>query len=251
MADTYYKAVRPNGASFHNPGFRWLPEGWTSGDPIPDGWTVTHPNYSPTACDAGYYLSAATVATDCAGMAWPCVLLEVEPVGEVRTPHPSGLPHERAAAAWRVVRELPATDALGPQGAVVAALIERAGRLSVDEAKRLDAAWDAAWTAARDAAWGAAWTAAREAAWTAAWEAAREAAREAAWEAAIDSAWDAAWGAARTAAWEAARTAAREAARTALGLIARDLISRDHYDMLTLPWRSVVGPIHADDEAVA
>ena len=220
MADTYYKAVHPDGGSFYDPGFRWLPEGWTSGDPIPDGWTVVHPDYSPTSGDAGRYLSVATVATDCTGMRWPCVLLEVEPVGEVRTPHPSGMPHKRAAAAWRVVRELPATDALGPQGAVVAALIERAGRLSVDEAKRLDAAWVATGYAARDTA--------------------RDAARDATGYAA----WDAAWVATGYAAWGAARDAA-------VALVVRDLISREQYDMLTLPWRTAVGPIHADDEAVA
>ena len=160
MADTYYKAVRPDGGSFYDPDFRWLSDGWHTGDPIPDGWTVTHPDYSPTSGNAGYYLSAATVATDCTGMEWPCVLLEVEPVGEVRTPHPSGMPHKRAAAAWRVVRELPATDALGPQGVEVAALIERAGRLGVD-----DDAYHGAWRAARDAAWDAARDAARTAAW--------------------------------------------------------------------------------------
>ena len=208
MADTYYKAVRPNGASFHDPDFRWLPEGWTSGDPIPDGWTVTHPDYSPTAYNASRYLSVATVATDCTGMQWPCVLLEVEPVGEVRTPDPDDMPHKRAAAAWRVVRELPATDALGPLGVEVAALIERAGQLSVD-----DGAYHGAWRAARDAARDAA----RGAAWVAVWHAA-----------AGGSAWLA-----------------------AVALVVRDLISREQYDMLTLPWRTVVGPIHADDEAVA
>ena len=237
MAVTYYKAVRPNGASFHDLDFRWLPEGWHTGDPIPDGWTVIHPDYSPTSGNAGYYLSAATVATDCTGMEWPCVLLEVEPVGEVRTPHPSGMPHKRAAAAWRVVRELPASDALGPQGAAVAALIERAGQLSVDEAKRLAAAGDAAWAAERDAAW----VAAGDAAW-----AAVAATRVAAW----DAAWVAAWDAAGVAAWVAA--GARDAAGAAAqGLVARDLISRQSYDTITRPWRTAVGPIHADDEAVA
>ena len=221
---TYFKAVRPNGASFHDPGFRWLPEGWHTGDPIPDGWTVIHPDYSPASGAAGHYLSAATVATDCTGMAWPCVLLEVEPVGEVRTPHPFGMPHKRAAAAWHVLRELPATYALGPQGAVIAALIERAGQLSVDEAKRLDAARDAAW-AAGDAAW--------VAAGVAAWDAVA-ATRVAAWDAAWVAAWDAAG------AWDAA-----------LGLVARDLISREHYDTLTRPWASVIGKVHPDDEVVA
>jgi hypothetical protein len=41
-----------------------------------------------------------------------------------------------------------------------------------DAAAARDAAWDAAWDAARDAAWDAAWDAARDAAWDAAWDAA-------------------------------------------------------------------------------
>ena len=206
---TYFKAVRPDGGSFYDPDFRWLPDGWHTGDPIPDGWTVVHPDYSPTGGDARRYLSVATVATDCTGMRWPCVLLEVEPVyGYVRAPDPYSLPSKRAASAWRVVRELPATDALGPQGVEVAALIERAGQLSVD-----DDAYHGAWRAARRAAY----------------RAARDAARDAAWVAARDAA-------AGCSAWLAA-----------VALVVRDLISREHYDMLTRPWRTVVGPIHADD----
>jgi hypothetical protein len=77
--------------------------------------------------------------------------------------------------------------------------------------RKADAAWDAAWAAARDAAWDAAWAAARDAARAAA----RAAAWDAAWAAARAAAWDAAWAAARDAAWAAARDAARDAARAA------------------------------------
>ena len=79
-----------------------------------------------------------------------------------------------------------------------------------------DAAWDAAWAAARDAAWdaarAAAWAAAWAAARAAAWAAARAAAWAAAWAAAGDAAWAAAWAAAGDAAWDAARAAAWAAA---------------------------------------
>ena len=34
-------------------------------------------------------------------------------------------------------------------------------------------------------------------------------------------------------------------------LAARDLINRDDYDEFTLPWRTQVGRIHPDDDAVA
>ncbi|MDF3280450.1 hypothetical protein [Gordonia sp. N1V] len=107
------------------------------------------------------------------------------------------------------------------------------------------AAWDAAWDAARAAAWGAA----RDAAWDAAWDAARAAA----WGAARDAARAAAWAAARDAAWGAARDAAWGAARDAAwALVTRDLIgtngyTQEHYDLLTEPWRQVMGPLHADD----
>lgn len=53
-----------------------------------------------------------------------------------------------------------------------------------------------------------------------------------------------------SAAWDAAGYAARDAA---WALVVRDLIGRgrftqEHYDILTGPWRKVVGPIHPDDE---
>jgi hypothetical protein len=59
--------------------------------------------------------------------------------------------------------------------------------------------------------------------------------------AARDAAWDATWDAARDAAW---------------ALVVRDLIgehwfTQAHYDTLTGPWRTVVGPVHPDDEVVA
>ena len=51
------------------------------------------------------------------------------------------------------------------------------------------------------------------------------------------------------AAWDAARDAARDAA---LALVVRDLIGQHdltqaHYDTLTRPWRTVIGPLHEDD----
>ena len=229
---TYYKAVRPDGTSFYDVAFRWLPDGWKSGDPVPADLVVEHPDYSPTDSCASRYLSASTVATDCTGKGWPCVLLELEPVGQVRQPDPRELPHKVAAPAWRVIRELPAITALGPQGAEVAALIDLIRHLTGDDLERLDADWDTAGytarVAARDAARGAAWCAARDAA--------RGAARAATW--------CAAWDAARAATWDATRDAAGDAAAA---LVVRDVISRERYDALTRPWASVIGPIHPDD----
>ena len=212
--NTYYKAVRPDGASFHDQSFAWATK--------PGGLT-THPHTGPTSMSAADYLSVSTVPTDCTGMRWPCRLLEVEPVGDVFAPHTRDLPNKRAARAFRTVRELPAHEVLGANGEYVAALIERCSRLTVEDTQRLAAAWAAAGAAGRDAA------------------------GDAAWDAAGAAGRDAAMDAAGAAAWAAARDAAG-------ALFCRDLIGQTftqaHYDLLTGPWRAAVGPIHPDDAAL-
>ena len=165
---TYYKAVRPDGASFHDPTFRWVPEDWTPTDgPV----RVEHTDYDPTG-GAGGYLSVSTEPADCTSMRWPCRLLIVQPVGEVLTPEPLNLPHKRAGRAFDVIGERSAHEALGPCGREVVDLLAELEAFT-------PAAWDAAWDAARDAAWDAARDAAWDAAWGAAWDAARDAARDA------------------------------------------------------------------------
>jgi len=224
---TYFKAVRPDGGSFNDPSFRWVVE---------PGGVTTHPLRGKAirkhTDGAAGYLSVSVAAADCTGFSWPCRLLVVEPVGRVWTPEPVGLPSKRAGLRWRTVGERPAHEAFGPQGAHVAALIDRCHVLTSGDITRLAAVR----VAARDAARGAAWDAVRDAARGAAWAAVREAA----W----DAARDAAWNAAREAAWDAARYAARDAA---WGLVARGLIATAHYDTLTGPWRATIGPIHPDD----
>ena len=142
---TYYKAIRPDGTDFHTGTVQWAPE---SGDIPTEGLVVTHPTSTEWGNYHSTHLCASTSPTDCTGFAWPCRLLEVEPVGEVH--HHAG--SKRSALSWRVVRELPAMQALGPQGAAAAALIDGLRRLDAEALARLDAAWDAA----RDAAWDAA-----------------------------------------------------------------------------------------------
>ena len=146
---TYWKAVREDGTDFYSGTVRWAPE---QGDIPAEGIAVAHPTSTAWGEDHSTHLCASTSPTDCTGFKWPCRLLEMEPVAEV---------HEHAgskvsALSWRVVRELPAMQALGPQGAAVAALI--------DGLRRLDAARDAVRVAvrvaARDAARDAAWDAA-------------------------------------------------------------------------------------------
>jgi hypothetical protein len=138
-------------------------------------------------------------------------LLTVEPVGATGTD--PKFPHKVTGVAFRVTGEVEAHQRFGPMGEHVEALIDRALRLTVTEVKELGAAWDAAWYAA--------------------------------WDAAGDAAGDAAW----DAAWDAAGDAAR-------GLVVRDIIGQHgftqaHYDVLTGPWRKVIGPIHPDDAEVS
>ena len=128
-----------------------------------------------------------------------------------------------------------------PQAAQIDALIVRAGRLTSVECDRLATATvrfevrvavRVAVRGAADAARGAA----RFADWDAAWVAVRGAARDAA----RDTDWDAAW----------------FAADVAVALVVRDLIDegtrwdRAAYDLLTGPWRRIIGPIHPDDEVI-
>ena len=107
----------------------------------------------------------------------------------------------------------------GPQWLHIVALVRRAAVLTDEEAEALNAAWDAT----RDAAWDAAWAAAR----------------------AAHAAWDAAWAAAGAAAWAAARDAAW--ALSIRHLISETGFPQTHYDTLTRPWATVIGPVHPDD----
>lgn len=224
---TLYKATRPDGTDFRTGTVRWVPPDGHDGE-----WVVRHPTAQTIGDDAYEYLSVSTDPTDLPGAAWPMRLHEVEAVG------PTGIdpsfPHKVMGLTFRYVAEVPAHLRFGPMGEHVAALVARAARLTGHEVEQLGAAGDAAW----GAAWAAAWAAARDAT--------RAAARDAAWAAARD----AAWGATRGAAWAAAWCAAWDAARV---LVVRDLIgshgfTQAHYDTLTGPWRSVIGPVHPDDK---
>ena len=158
---TYFKAVRPDGTDCYTGTVRWAPE---QGEIPAEGIVVTHPTSTAWGLSHSTHLCASVAPADCTGFSWPCRLLVVEPVGEVH--HHAG--SKRSALAWRVVRELPATTVLGPQGAAVVALIDGVERLDAESLARLNAAWDAVRGAVRGAAWGAV----RGAAWDAAWDAA-------------------------------------------------------------------------------
>ena len=236
MTETYYKAVRPDGTDFWTGTVRWLPR-----TPLKRSRTVRHP--SSTCAVEGDHSTSLAVSTDpteLPGAGWPMRLCRVEPVEDVIITDT----YKRQSLAWRVVEEASPALRFGPQGPHVAALIARAGSLTAGEADRLPAAWAVAW----DAAWVAARSAARDAARDATWAAARVAAGAAA----RATARAAAGAAARVAAGAVAGAAARDAA---VALVVRDLIgqhglTQDHYDTLTRPWRTVIGPIHPDDPEV-
>ena len=147
----YYKATRPDGRDFHSGTIDYA-AALASGD------VIRHPVKRKVRNDAGTYLSVSIAAADCTGFRWPCRLfrVEVEPVGRVTTA--DGLPNKRCVSALRVVEELPAWQALGPNGEAVVAFIERLRTLTPAEVPRLDAraAARAAWDAAGAAAWDAA-----------------------------------------------------------------------------------------------
>ena len=149
-----YKATRPDGTDFRTGTIDYAKA-------LETGEVIRHPEKFKRN-NPSTYLSVSITPTDCTGMRWPCRLFRVEAVG--RKFKNDGLENKRCCSAIRVVEELPAHEALGPQGEELAALVERCKTLTYDEAKELraarDAAWGAAWDAARDAAWGAAWGAA-------------------------------------------------------------------------------------------
>ena len=151
------------------------------------------------------------------------------------------------STTWEMVRDrlahIEVTDAdladtFGPQWEAIVALVRRAAVLTSGEAEQLQAAQDPA----MDAAWAAKRVAAQDGVWDAAWSAARDAAWEAAWAAV----WYAAWDAARAAVWDAVWAAVW--ALTVRDLIGQHGFTQDHYDLLTGPWRSVIGPVHPDDK---
>ena len=162
----YYKAVRYDYGSFHDPEFKYGPV----------GTVVKHPNYR-RGDDASCYLSVSAAPADCTGFSWrvdgqDSRLLVVEPIGEVYAPLIM-FPNKRAVGSLRVVGELPISDAFGPNGVAVVRYLLGLGLGGLrPDASASVAAWDAARATASIAARGAA----GGAAWAAAWGAAGDAA---------------------------------------------------------------------------
>jgi hypothetical protein len=214
MTRQFFKATRPDGTSFHDSTTRWEV-----------GKTVrlrdSIPRENAGLCGPGVLHASDEPGETLISGSWPCRLFTVEGKPFLG---PEG--HKWGFRQLKVVEELPAWQALGPNGEAVAYVIEQTKTITPEQATQLGAAGGAAW--------GAAWGAARSAARGAAWNTARSAARGAAWSATRG----AAWGAARNTARGAARSAAVDAAA---GAVVRDLISDEHYQLLAGPWISVMG----------
>ena len=209
----FFKSTRLDGTDFYSGQVDYA-SALASGEPLPElSGDVEFPG-------PGWY-HLATVPTECVGMSWPCRLFEVEPADDLGGDRPRH-EHKVGATSVRVLREIDAHVALGPQGVQIAAFIERCATLTADDVRRLDATRDGA----RDTAWDAAWVGA--------------------WVGARGTAWVATLDAAQGTAWVATRDATR-------GLLLRDLIGQRPgwdqaaYDLLTGPWRRTIGPIHPDD----
>ena len=139
MSERWFKATRPDGTDFYS-GTVDYAAALETGQPV----TVDEPGGE---FPGKGWLHASPVPTDCVGMQWPCRLFVVDPVGETTTDG-----RKYGAHGLRVIEERPVHEALGPQGEQVAAIIDRAARLTETESRELDAAWNAAWIPAWDAA---------------------------------------------------------------------------------------------------
>lgn len=217
MVVNYYKATRPDGTDFRSGTIDYARA-------LETGEVIRHPA-KMIRDDPRTYLSVSVHPANCTGMGWPCRLFRVEPVG--RTLKAQFSESKRSCSALRVVEELPAHMALGPQGEEVAALIERSHALTDEEVAALAAAWDARGAVVATAA-------------TAAWESAGVAtAVRAAARAVVATATVTALASAAT--WDATRDAAALAAwDAALALFTRDLITPEHFDLLYGPWREAM-----------
>ncbi len=207
----YYKVTRPDGSSFYDPDIKYVVGKRVRPKPY-DG--------KRELCGPGVLHASKTIRDAYKTASWPCAVFKVTGKPIVEQSDKSGFKQ------LHVVEQIPSMELFGPNGDRVQAVLDRVAVCTVDEICDLGAAWDAAWGAARGAAWGAAWDAAWGAVWDAAWGAA----------------WDAAWGAARGAAWGAAWDAALH------DLIGQHGYTQEHSDLLTQPWREVIGVWNPDTE---
>lgn len=212
---TYYKATRPDGKDFYSGTIDYAAH-LESGKPLK---RITSSDGKYECCSSTVYHASDVPSETLIGGRWPCRLFGVTGRPVTQEGHKFGF------RSLRVVHEIPAWRALGPNGEKVSALIERIQILTSDEINQFNSAWRAA----------------RHAAWGVARHAARHAARDAAWDAARDAAWDAGHRrVGRGAAWDAAWGAA---AALTVGDLVGTAFTQEHFDLLYGPWREVIGDV--------
>ena len=142
MTKTYFKATDTEGRDFHTGTVDYAGH-LASGKPLK---RLTSDDGVYECCTDTVYHASDTPSETLIGGKFPCRLFEItgRPVAQ------SG--RKYGFRSLRVVREVPAWQALGPNGEQVVALIAQAAGATPDQITRLDAARDAVWGAARDAA---------------------------------------------------------------------------------------------------
>lgn len=211
----YYKATQPDGTDFYSGTVDYAAA-------LANGETLTHPRAEWGAHSevglASSYFSVSVAAGDCTGFLWPCRLFLVEPISPWRTRGPYR--NKRACLSLRVLEELPAYQAFGPNGQAVADLLDR--ELPAQRAVRLSETGGKVARATSAAGVGN---------------------RVAAFSAAL-RAHPAPLGSSATITYSTVGLAAA-------ALVVRDLISQPSYDLLTGPLRCDGVVVHPDDPAVS
>lgn len=199
---TYYKATQPNGTDFFSGTIDYA-AALKSGEPLK---RLTSADGRYACCTPTVYHAADTPSETLIGGWWPCRLFRVAGRPVAREGHKLGF------RSLRVVEEVEAWQALGPNGREIVALIDQALALTRADIGKLRDTRDITQNVARNIAW----------------KAARDASREAAWSGARD----AAWGTLRSLPGNVVGDAAQ-------ALVVKDLISSECFDTLYGPWRSV------------
>lgn len=132
----FYKAVQQNGRDFYSGRVDYASLCGT-GETLPVlPKVIGHYGFDgPQCCTGDVYHASVAKADTLIGGSWPCRLFEVEgePVAEEGT--------KRGFYALKVVRELPAHEALGPNGVALLALFAEIESLTWEQAERAPVQW--------------------------------------------------------------------------------------------------------------
>lgn len=133
----FYKAVQQNGTDFYSGRVDYASLCGTDQTlpPLPKV-NGRYGHDGPRCCTGDVYHASVAKADTLIGGSWPCRLFEVEgePVAEEDT--------KRGFYTLKVVRELPAHEALGPSGVALLALFAEIESLTWEQAERAPIQWE-------------------------------------------------------------------------------------------------------------